>query len=279
MPTSGRTRQQLPKKQPKKVKPISPQTTAVKPERPKPKPHQLAQNPLSALRALQVPLKQALQSSWQEAPSTWIAVLTVLNSDTESVPAGVSLEFWPAVASIYAGGIRVQCAMWLVAVVESAQTLVSDRDLAAAGSASYPALHVCCCEGFFFLLFFSLYPELVNMRYIPPPHSPCTKPPRQVARRTMQQATKLAVFFGVFFGEGLSLPGYRPAACSAPPKKPRTRPSRAPRAHGVHAHAPTAGATATPQRSSRRRTGRCDPRRRRTRHPSCLCRSLEHQTH
>ena len=30
---------------------------------------------------------------------------------------------------------------------------------------------------------------------------------------------------------------------------------------------------------SRRRTGRRDPRRRRTRHPSCLRRSLEHQTH
>jgi hypothetical protein len=51
----------------------------------------------------------------------------------------------------------------------------------------------------------------------------------------------------------------------------------APRAHGVHA--PAAGATATPQRSSRRRTGRRDPRRRRTRHPGCLRRSLEHQTH
>jgi hypothetical protein len=63
---------------------------------------------------------------------------------------------------------------------------------------------------------------------------------------------------------------------SAPPEKPRTRPSRTPCAHGVRA--PTAGATATPRRSSRWRTGRRDPRRRRTRHPSCLRRSLEHQT-
>ena len=66
-------------------------------------------------------------------------MITVLDSATESVPAGVS--FGQRYASIY-GGIRVQCAMWLVAVVENAQTLVSDRDLAAAGSASCPALHV-----------------------------------------------------------------------------------------------------------------------------------------
>jgi hypothetical protein len=66
-------------------------------------------------------------------------------------------------------------------------------------------------------------------------------------------------------------------AAQRAPKKTQTRPSRAPRAHGVHA--PTAGATATPQRSSRRRTSRRDPCRRRTRHPSCLRRSLEHQTH
>jgi hypothetical protein len=38
--------------------------------------------------------------------------------------------------------------------------------------------------------------------------------------------------------------------------------------HGFHA--PKAAATATPQRSSRRRTGRRGPRRRRTQHPSCL---------
>jgi hypothetical protein len=60
-----------------------------------------------------------------------------------------------------------------------------------------------------------------------------------------------------------------------PCPKPRTRPSRAPRAHGLHA--PTAGATATSQRSSRRRTSWRDPRRRRTRHLSCLRRSPEHQ--
>jgi hypothetical protein len=57
-----------------------------------------------------------------------------------------------------------------------------------------------------------------------------------------------------------------------PPKKTRTRrPSRAPCVDGVHT--PTAGATATPQRPSRRHAGRRDPRRRRARHPSCLRRA------
>jgi hypothetical protein len=58
--------------------------------------------------------------------------------------------------------------------------------------------------------------------------------------------------------------------------KTRARPSRAPRA-GAHAvHAPTAGATTVPRRSSRQHTGRRDPRLRRARHPSsCLRRGLE----
>jgi hypothetical protein len=75
-----------------------------------------------------------------------------------------------------------------------------------------------------------------------------------------------------FFGRGFTIS----QAAQRAPKKPRTRSSRAPCARGVHA--PTAGATATPPRSSRRRTGRRDPHRRRTRRPSCLRRSLEHQT-
>jgi hypothetical protein len=76
-----------------------------------------------------------------------------------------------------------------------------------------------------------------------------------------------------FFGRGFHC---RPGSAARPPKNPRTRPSRAPCARGVHA--PIAHSRCdrhTPALSSRRRTGRRDPRRRRTRHPSCLRRSLE----
>jgi hypothetical protein len=52
------------------------------------------------------------------------------------------------------------------------------------------------------------------------------------------------------------------AAQRAPPQNADPAIAWAPRAHG--AHAPTAGATATPQRSSRRHAGLRDPRRRRT---------------
>jgi hypothetical protein len=64
-----------------------------------------------------------------------------------------------------------------------------------------------------------------------------------------------------FWGRGFY---YRPgsAAYASNLKKTRTRPSRALRARGVHA--PTAGATVTPQRSSRRHAGRRDPRLRRS---------------
>ena len=61
--------------------------------------------------------------------AAWIAVLTALDSATEGVPDGVS--FGQRYASIY-GGIRAQCAMWFVAVVDTVEKmhcqLQRDRD-------------------------------------------------------------------------------------------------------------------------------------------------------
>jgi hypothetical protein len=94
-------------------------------------------------------------------------------------------------------------------------------------------------------------------------------------QETPHNTEGLPLFTFTFFwgGEGLH---YRPAAQRAPQKT--TDPAlagsvrtRCPRTHNWCA-------TATPQRSSRRRTGRRDLHRRRTRRPSCLRRSLEHQT-
>jgi hypothetical protein len=91
------------------------------------------------------------------------------------------------------------------------------------------------------------------------------RPTTNLGRGTTELARSLHFFF--FWGGAFQ--------AAHAPQKP-TDPALAGSAHtaGVHwrdRH--------TPALSSRRRTGRRDPRRRRTRHPSCLRRSLEHQTH
>jgi hypothetical protein len=97
---------------------------------------------------------------------------------------------------------------------------------------------------------------------------------RILDRRRTSELLSMSLFF-FFFSGGLSLSARQR---SAPPPQ-NADPALAGSARTRCPHTHSWCSRHTPQRPSRRRTGRRDgrdPRRRRTRHPSCMRRSLEH---
>ena len=100
--------------------------------------------------------------------------------------------------------------------------------------------------------------------------------PSASARHRPSDPPQVTLRLVIFLGEGLH---YQPGSAARPPKNHGPGP-RGLRAHAVSTHPQLVRPPhPAPQRSSRRRTGRRDLHRRRTRRPSCLRRSLEHQTH